>query len=174
MDKSSLTFDVSSLMESGTGAKETFSFDSPVHYDDFISKSHATGRVEIMRIGEGFNVRVLGAEIKVEQQCGKCLKKFTENIRINSFDREFLFEMPMKVSDPNDLFIVDTRRQKIDLLEPLRQEIILHFPLIPVCSMGCKGVCPHCGKNRNTSKCDCKDEDSPENKALSVLKDLIK
>ncbi|MEK7085982.1 MAG: DUF177 domain-containing protein, partial [Patescibacteria group bacterium] len=62
----------------------------------------------------------------------------------------------------------------IDLGEFLRQEIILHFPLIPVCSKSCKGLCPTCGKDKNKEDCDCPKRETEGYKPLAVLKKLIK
>ena len=49
-----------------------------------------------------------------------------------------------------------------DLTESVREGIILVLPSYPICGEGCKGVCPHCGKNLNEGPCGCTaDGDSP-------------
>jgi uncharacterized protein len=74
----------------------------------------------------------------------------------------------------NDIYYIDTKDKTVDLSEVFRQEIILHFPLIPVCSKRCKGLCPVCGKDRNKTLCKCK-QDLPEtHQPFKNLKKLIK
>ena len=34
-------------------------------------------------------------------------------------------------------------------------KILLALPVKQVCSAGCKGLCPHCGRNLNVESCDC-------------------
>jgi uncharacterized protein len=72
--------------------------------------------------------------------------------------------------------LIDKNKLEIDLTEALRQEIILHFPVVQVCSTRCKGLCPYCGKDRNKESCDCKDtqEDGQMTKPLANLKSLLK
>jgi len=43
----------------------------------------------------------------------------------------------------------------IEIDSDVRQEMILNFPLKPLCSENCKGICPVCGKNLNKGKCNC-------------------
>lgn len=170
-----LTFDVSGLIHLHTGANEIYSFDGPVKLDGLKLKSNVTGKVTIMRIEEGIHAAVTEFSVKIEAICDKCLKNFTNTEKIRNFDRIFYFEKPAKVEDINDLFLVDKKHLSIDLTEALRQEIILHFPVISVCSGSCKGLCPVCGKDRNKTKCSCKVEavEVVENKPLAGLKDLI-
>lgn len=41
----------------------------------------------------------------------------------------------------------------IDLEPTLRELLILGMPMTPRCQDGCKGLCPTCGANRNTTEC---------------------
>ena len=36
-----------------------------------------------------------------------------------------------------------------------REALILALPLKPLCREQCRGLCPHCGTNRNDSECNC-------------------
>lgn len=54
------------------------------------------------------------------------------------------------------LEIVATADQaEVDVLEDIRQAIILSLPLKPLCRADCKGLCPQCGKNLNRESCGC-------------------
>jgi uncharacterized protein len=53
--------------------------------------------------------------------------------------------------------------QVIDIAEMVRDKLLLSIPLQPHCMVGCKGLCPTCGVNRNVVGCQCAEEklDSP-------------
>lgn len=63
----------------------------------------------------------------------------------------------------------------IELREILREHILLSFPMQQVCSEGCKGICPACGNNRNTSTCDCETKVADERwSALQQVKESLR
>ena len=170
-----LIFDVASLKESATGANMSFSFEGPAEFAEFKLKSNLKGGIDIMKMEDGFLVSVHDLESTTPAKCEKCLKPLAVPLKIRSFDRQFFIEKPAEVEDLYDVFLVNSKNMSIDISELLRQEIILHFPPKIVCSSGCKGVCPHCGIDRNKKQCDCKDENPAEDsKPLAALKDLIK
>ena len=41
------------------------------------------------------------------------------------------------------------------LEDVLREQVLLAVPLKVTCREDCKGLCPVCGKNRNTEPCSC-------------------
>ena len=46
-------------------------------------------------------------------------------------------------------------------LEPVfRDAVTLALPLNPLCDAGCKGLCPHCGRDLNEGVCSCSVESS--------------
>lgn len=49
---------------------------------------------------------------------------------------------------------------EVSLSGLLWEEFLLALPVKPLCSTGCKGLCPSCGSNLNTSSCACKGEES--------------
>jgi len=46
----------------------------------------------------------------------------------------------------------------IDLAEMVRDKLLFAIPLQPHCTVGCKGLCPSCGDNRNRISCQCAEE----------------
>jgi uncharacterized protein len=46
----------------------------------------------------------------------------------------------------------------LDIAEMVRDKLLLSIPLQPHCMIGCKGLCPSCGVNRNTISCQCAEE----------------
>lgn len=47
---------------------------------------------------------------------------------------------------------------QLDLVHLAEEQIYLGLPLKPVCSEGCRGLCPQCGSNRNATECGCRSE----------------
>jgi uncharacterized protein len=172
--KNDLVFKISSLMEKGSGAKVSYSFDSPTRFDGIKTKSNATGSVEIMRLEDGVNVILRNYNQEVEMECVRCLKKFGHVLKFAETSRIFYLDPPNLPDDPNDIFLIDKKNQEIDITEMARQEIILHFPLVQVCYTSCKGICYICGQDKNKKSCDCKSEDDDSNKPLKALKDILK
>jgi uncharacterized protein len=45
--------------------------------------------------------------------------------------------------------------QVIEISAMVRDKLLLSIPLQPHCMVGCKGLCPSCGVNRNVVSCQC-------------------
>jgi uncharacterized protein len=43
------------------------------------------------------------------------------------------------------------------LEDAVREQVLLALPGRILCQQDCKGLCPHCGINRNLSTCECAD-----------------
>jgi uncharacterized protein len=69
--------------------------------------------------------------------CARCLTDFEAPIKGN-FQEAF----------PLDL-------EKIDLTELIRESVWVDVPLRGLCKEGCRGLCPTCGVNMNTTPCSC-------------------
>jgi uncharacterized protein len=41
----------------------------------------------------------------------------------------------------------------VDITDDVRQEVILSYPMVPVCRPECKGLCSVCGQNLNAGAC---------------------
>lgn len=135
--------------------------------------SSIAGDFALMKLDEGINVQLTNVELDVVCKCSKCLKKFTDIMYIPDIQRLFLFEEEKNSDDEFDLFYVNKRHSEIDIADMIRQEIILHFQLNPLCSNSCKGLCLSCGTNLNKKTCSCEKVESKENKPLHDLKNLI-
>jgi len=58
---------------------------------------------------------------------------------------------------------------KLDLRQLTLEDIFLSLPSKLLCTDGCKGICPTCGKNLNEGPCGCKKEIDPRFAALLDL-----
>lgn len=159
-----LILEISQLLRSPIGTSEVYSF----------SEKNLKGKIEVMRIEEGVSVSILDMNTKEDVQCEYCLKKYKQAVSFSDGVRKFLLKSQENDLDPFESFLIDGKSKKIDLSDMIRQEIILHFPTISVCSTHCKGICPYCGKDKNVEKCECKAEVVEKPKPLAALKDLIK
>lgn len=50
---------------------------------------------------------------------------------------------------------IDSDSGLIDIAETIRTALIFHEPMQPLCEEECKGICFHCGTNRNRQECNC-------------------
>ena len=81
---------------------------------------------------------VVDADIRcsLRMACSRCLEKFD---RVVTADALFTYTV-----QPTDV---------VDITDDVRQEIILAYPMIPVCRPDCKGLCSACGQNLNAGSC---------------------
>jgi len=82
----------------------------------------------------------LDLDARISFVCSRC---------IEPFDLDFKKHIPLNYS-------VDKGEHEIDLDPEIRQDIIIEYPLKPLCRPDCKGLCPECGKNLNLKECNCK------------------
>ena len=68
--------------------------------------------------------------------CARCLEEFPSMVRA---DAVFSY-----TAQPTDV---------VDITEDVRQEIVLAYPMIPLCRPDCKGLCRSCGQNLNMGLC---------------------
>lgn len=70
--------------------------------------------------------------------CARCLEEFDRAVVLNT-----AFNYRVR---PTDV---------VDITDDVRQEILLAYPMIPICNADCKGLCRSCGQNLNHGACDC-------------------
>jgi uncharacterized protein len=105
-------------------------------------------------------------------RCSRCLEEYEFPLAV-SFALVFApcseggQDLDLEQSDA-DLNYYDG--DEVDLSPPLREQILLALPTRPICRESCAGLCPHCGVNRNTTTCDCREERGDPR--LAVLRTL--
>ena len=121
--------------------------------------------------------RLVGAvRTELELPCSRCLEPFRLPVDVE-FDLRYVPQPDASPDEESEVAEEDLetsfyRNDEIDLKELLREQFYLALPMKPLCRDGCKGLCPQCGTNLNTSTCDC----SPvwEDPRLAALKGLGK
>lgn len=133
--------------------------------------------VRITKVKQGF--RFQGSlRGRINLLCARCLQ-FFKYPASTSFDLLYapqvspdMDEIELKKQDMNVSFISG---EKVDLIELVREQILLLLPMKPLCSEKCKGLCPECGINLNLSKCNCNQKRiDPRLKPLLKIKDSFK
>ena len=92
------------------------------------------------QVTKGTNVISVNLKINgmMYLNCGRCLE-------------EFVHPLSRKVN----LNITIENKSEIDITDNLREEVVLSYPLKPLCRPDCLGLCPGCGQNLNQGKCNC-------------------
>jgi uncharacterized protein len=109
---------------------------------------------------DGAQYRLVGsAKTTLALGCGRCLEVFT--LPVNApFDllyaphTENAGEGEVEVED-DDLNTAYYHEEQIDLGQLMREQFLLSLPMKPLCTEGCRGLCPECGTNLNTGSCSC-------------------
>jgi uncharacterized protein len=171
-----MKIDVTEILKT-PGAGMPFEADGDVSNPDETGESSAVGRFVVRGVATSIGVGVYvdaHAEGLVELTCSRCLGSFTKKLELDC-EAEFV-ENPKERLDEEDRHEVEVFPLKsgvCDLSEMVRHEVLLSLPMKPLCSQGCKGLCPVCGANLNQGDCDCEGLDSKETvfgrKLLSAL-----
>jgi uncharacterized protein len=124
--------DVRNILMQGEGAQEeyTISDESP-ELDDVTLAAPLSGNVRVMGTKEGV-LAVGRLEADVELECNRCLRAFNHHVRF-SLEAEFA-EHPDEDQYPID------KRGRIDLTEPIRQDLVVYLPLQQLCQDDCNGI----------------------------------
>ena len=93
---------------------------------------------EISKITNAVTVHLCVSAI-LQARCSRCVNECV---------------LPLKKSVELN-YPVDQAAPIIDLDPEIREEIILDYPLKPLCTPECKGLCIRCGKNLNEGGCTC-------------------
>ena len=88
--------------------------------------------------------------------CDRCLSDVDFQVPV-SCDETLQIEEGTVVPDEDIGPYSFVEDEDIDIDELILSEILVNFPAKILCQDDCKGLCPVCGKNRNTDPCDCDD-----------------
>jgi uncharacterized protein len=134
-------------------------------------------RLKAFRIRELFEVQGK-FRTNVRLPCSRCLKNFDTPLA-SDFELTYTKEMPglMDVVDEEEIELrVEEigmfyfKGEEINLQEGIQEQVVMAFPLQPLCHDNCKGLCPKCGSDLNQEDCNCKRE--PGTNKFAVLKNL--
>lgn len=98
--------------------------------------------------------------------CDRCAEPVNQ---LMQFSIDKILVQSLQNEDDNEETYLIVKNSTLNLDELIEEEIILFTPSKILCSDECKGLCPKCGKNLNTEKCDCKKDIDPRMEALLQL-----
>ena len=94
--------------------------------------------------------------IGITGQCNRCLTDVSFSVPVSVEETVSVSEGQVVADvDEGPYSFVDG--ENIDVDELILNEILVNFPAKILCQDDCKGICPVCGKNRNTESCECDD-----------------
>ncbi len=144
-----------------------------VEADAVLSPIRAQLRIE--KVGNEVVVRgELIADVKL--QCSRCLKDFWSELSI-PVDVIYHPVEELKGEDKHEIKVEELDMdfysgEEMDLLALVREQIVLNFPMKPLCTDLCKGICLKCGKDLNKGDCGCNVKEIDPR--LEALKKLLK
>lgn len=118
----------------------------------------ASGKAELVSDALS-EIRVKGhITVDMEAECDRCLEAAACPI-----DSDFeLYYRPVEEGYGEETALDEGESEMgfyegdgVELNDTLREYALLALPMQKLCSEDCKGVCPHCGQNRNQRECGC-------------------
>jgi uncharacterized protein len=134
-------------------------------------------RLKAFRVRELFEVQG-SLRTGIRLPCSRCLKHFDSPLA-SDFELTYTKEIPglMDVVDEEEIEIrvedvgmLYFKGEEINLQQGIQEQVVLAFPLQPLCDENCSGLCPKCGSDLNRGDCGCKRE--PVSNKFAVLKNL--
>ena len=146
--------DVGPLLRGETKRLELDYMLSPEQMDGitFDSDARVTGCITD---NAGYMRLILKAEIGYHGECARCLAP-VDGVFSLDFERTVTTEgtLTEEQLEESDEYVV-LNGSELDVDEPLREELLLGFPMRLLCSEDCLGLCPHCGKPKRDGDCGC-------------------
>lgn len=122
---------------------------------EFVSPIELSLRV--VRQRETFWVDAV-VKVSVVLECARCLKRYKEDL-----EAEFKIVVrrgggPLPGWDEEDMKLVPPEAEDVDITQEVHDFVLLSVPMKPLCSEGCRGLCPVCGADLNEEECGCRRE----------------
>lgn len=144
-----------------TGSRyELTGFSSPDLWDGVVVKQLLTAECTLKRKTEDKVIMWGRVHVIVSVVCDRCLAPF--DVEMDA-PMQILFELANSESwqikemecKGEDLDTVLLDEPIVDIVDAFRQHIVLSLSEKRLCSEECKGICPHCGGDRNRTACSC-------------------
>jgi uncharacterized protein len=133
----------------------------------------ARARLTLKRTG--VDVIITGqVDSHIPLECGRCLDEFKMGLTVPvelAYSKEGALEGD-EADLPDEELLRVFMDDEIDLGHLVDEQVMLNVPMKPLCSEGCKGLCPRCGTDLNKGECQCpKDKGDPRLQGLRQLLD---
>jgi uncharacterized protein len=152
-----MRIDIDKLTEQGLKVDRDFDFLSEDLVEEeavFLQPVHA--RFEVKKVGQ--EILIKGRlTARLSFVCSRCLMPFDYPVD-SAFDLVYLpgdLEEAKEELAEEDLERGYFYHCSFDPQEIILEQLNLTFPMKPLCSKGCEGICPVCGKVRRQGGCAC-------------------
>lgn len=143
------------------------------------------GRAEVIHEHRGpkdvvADIRLKGGYAgKFQIPCARCLEPVEASV---SAEFDLVFRPIGADAGPPERSITASeteigyyQRDSLLLEDVLREQVLLSLPARTLCKPDCKGLCPHCGANRNLQPCSCEEGSNDLRwEALTGLRNRLK
>jgi len=93
---------------------------------------------------------------KVSLECARCLANFSYELKTKlDFILDEMNNQIELIAEGGDFSIRVGYGEDLNIDHLVREALLLALPLKPLCTSDCKGLCPVCGTDLNTSTCKC-------------------
>lgn len=169
-----MIIDIDKLPQEGLVVKKDFEFfNSELVEEDAVFMEPVQAEVSVRRLGEELLIKGR-IQTKVSFICCRCLSPY--EFRVDSaFDLVYLpeeLEEAKEQLEEEDLTKLYYYSRRIDLKNVVLEQLNLTFPVRPLCSEDCQGICPVCGQIIDEGHCTC--EVSRSDPRLEKLKNFLK
>lgn len=117
----------------------------------------------------------------VRLTCARCLSRFDSEIaapfdltfesRVETPEPEETIEIELKAADMGIIYL---EGEEIDFEPVVAEQLLMHYPMQPLCKTTCRGLCPGCGADLNNETCRCTEKAvDPRLAVLKQLKDRL-
>lgn len=169
-----MLIDVDRIPEEGIKISKDFEFFS----EDLVEES----AVFLKPVHVEASVKKLGEELVIKGQitatlnfvCCRCLTPYEFAVD-SKFDLVYLpeeLEVAKEQLEQDDMNRLFYYKRHLDFKEVILEQLNLTFPLRPLCSEECQGICPVCGKLIREGQCSCTEKES--NSRLDKLKTFLR
>jgi uncharacterized protein len=169
-----MVIDVDKIPKDGLSVSRDFEFlnvDLVEEETVFLKPAHA--EVLVRRVGD--EVWIKGRlTARLSFVCSRCLSPYEFPVD-STFDLVYLpdeLNLMKEELEEDDLGQVFYHEDKIDLRAIVLEQLNLTFPLRPLCSESCEGICAVCGRVRRDGNCNC--EVKEEDPRLLKLKNFVR
>ena len=131
----------------------------------FTGPVHIKGRAENIGGQVEISARVTA---KIATNCARCTKEIFEDVDFCFSER--VLSKETEVSEEDDVILLES--SVVDVADLALNNFITVSPMKYLCKEDCKGLCPHCGADKNQTNCGC--EDKITDPRFDVLNNLFR
>jgi uncharacterized protein len=155
-----IAVNVAQLLKLPVGTTRDFEFSEPPGElnEDVQLVAPIQGQARLMRTSRGI-LASARYQTAVQQECGRCLSPTVAEIE-GTLEDEFTPRVDVLTGHPSaeppesEELAID-EHHVLSLSEVIRQDILTRLPLQPLCEPDCPGLCPGCGRDLRSGRCEC-------------------